>query len=169
MASMEVILDQQNPSSLDFVSSPSQTGQRASEGDCSLHRLSLQLSVSLYLLPTSDRLSSNSTSTVAKSTDANSRSAARQRGRVNASLLFTSVILPRSSPLPHNLGCGFPVNFRFVNAISANIFGKADWGGLQRQQRELEFISHRKSTSQHKTSLPLVILLDQVVRGLQRL
>ena len=92
---MEVILDQQNLSSLDFVSSPSQTGQRASEGDCSLHRLSLQLS--LYLLPTWDRLSSNSTSTVAKSTDANSRSAARQRGRVNASLLFTSVatILPR--------------------------------------------------------------------------
>ena len=85
---MEVILDQQNLSSLDFVSSPSQTGQRASEGDCSLHWLSLQLSVSLYLLPTSDRLSSNSTSTVAKSTDANSRSAARQSGRVNASLLY---------------------------------------------------------------------------------
>ena len=36
------------------------------------------------------------------------------------------------------LGCGFPVKFWFVYAISANIFGKADGGGLARQRKQTD-------------------------------
>ena len=36
------------------------------------------------------------------------------------------------------LGCSFPVKCRFVYAISANIFGKADGGGLARQRKQTD-------------------------------
>ena len=36
------------------------------------------------------------------------------------------------------LGCGYPVKFWFVYAISANIFGKADGGGLARQRKQTD-------------------------------
>ena len=38
----------------------------------------------------------------------------------------------------YHLGCSFPVKCRFVYAISANIFGKADGGGLARQRKQTD-------------------------------
>ena len=37
-----------------------------------------------------------------------------------------------------HLGCSFPVKCRFVYAISANIFGKADGGELARQRKQTD-------------------------------
>ena len=53
--------------------------------------------------------------------------------------------------LPHSLGCGSPVSYRFVYAISANICGEEDGGRLARQQQE--FKTYRKSTAQDMTYL----------------
>ena len=47
------------------------------------------------------------------------------------------------------LGCSFPVKCRFVYTISANIFGKADGGGLARQRGKCN--TCRKSTAQPVT------------------
>ena len=40
--------------------------------------------------------------------------------------------------LSPKLGCSFPVKCRFVYAISADIFGKADGGGLARQRKQTD-------------------------------
>ena len=40
--------------------------------------------------------------------------------------------------LIYRLGCSFPVKCRFVYAISADIFGKADGGGLARQRKQTD-------------------------------
>ena len=59
------------------------------------------------------------------------------------------IFLP--SFLAHHLGCGSPVSYRFVYAISADICGEADrGGGLARQQREYK--TYRKSTAQPITA-----------------
>ena len=49
------------------------------------------------------------------------------------------VVVPKIRSLKcHFLGCSFPVKCRFVYAISANIFGKADGGGLARQRKQTD-------------------------------
>ena len=47
--------------------------------------------------------------------------------------------------MPDKLGCGSPVSYWFVYAISADICGEADEGGLARLRRE--FKTYRKSTA----------------------
>ena len=54
----------------------------------------------------------------------------------------------------HMLGCGSPVSYRFVYAISADICGEADRGGLARQRQG--FKTYRKSTAQVMVVVVLV-------------
>ena len=50
----------------------------------------------------------------------------------------TTQLTSREMHMAHKLGCSFPVKCRFVYAISANIFGKADGGGLARQRKQTD-------------------------------
>ena len=53
----------------------------------------------------------------------------------------------------HELGCSFPVKCRFVYAISANIFGKADGGGLARQRKQTDISQESYSPGSEGTHI----------------